>query len=390
MRRSYLVGPFICCLAIWTVGNGTLPLLPLYAMELGASRETSGFFLSFAFLCLALGNGAPAILPKNFRKQRILVLAAALPIAVSAWLAGRVTSVLELAVVIGASWFCAGVIFSQTATMVGFVAAEKDRGTAFGILGVTNGLGGLLGGLSMGYIADHLGFVWVFNILAGFSLLILVGGLLSPDSPSVVEPQEGTSARVGGAVGLSLGLVFLFVAMLLTSFANATGNLGRSFLMAEERFSKSAIMLTAAVQGLAGIVLPFLMGRLADRIGRRRAMIASVAITAASLVLLGLSYQEWQFFLFAALFGFLAVATAMAPAYVVDVAPRNVGRNVSLVQSAFWVGSIVGMAATGVLATGLGTSKTILLSCAFPAAAAFLIRFGHVKRIRKEPGGSTE
>jgi MFS family permease len=119
-------------------------------------------------------------------------------------------------------------------------------------------------------------------------------------------------------------------------------------------------------------------------------MIASIAITAASLVVLGLSYQGWQFYLFATLFGFIAAATAMAPAYVVDVASRDVGRSVSLVQSAFWVGSIVGMAATGVLATELGTSKTILLSCAFPAAAAFLILFGRVKRIRKEPRGSTE
>jgi predicted MFS family arabinose efflux permease len=257
---------------------------------------------------------------------------------------------------------------------VGLAAPEEDRGTAFGILGMTNGLGGLLGGLSMGYIADHLGYVGVFSILAGFSLLIMVGGLLSPTSPSVLVPQEmGSSARGEGRVGLSL--VFLLVAMLLASLANATGSLGRSFLMAEDKFSKSTITLTAAIQGVAGIVLPFLLGRLADRIGRRWVMISSISITAASLVLLGLSHREWQYYLFATLFGFLTVATAMAPAHVVDVESRNVGRNVSLVQSAFWVGSIFGMAATGVVAARVGTSRAVLLSCAFPAAAALLLLY---------------
>ena len=174
------MGPFICLVAVWTFGNGTFPLLPLYAMELGASKQISGLFLSFAFLCLALGNGIPVVLPKSFRQQRVLVLAVALPPVILLWLAGRVTTVLELALVTGATWFFAGVIFSQTATLVGLSATEQDRGTAFGVLGMTNGLGGLLGGLSVGYIVDHLGYGGAFTILAGFSLLIVVGGFLSP------------------------------------------------------------------------------------------------------------------------------------------------------------------------------------------------------------------
>lgn len=373
MRRSYLVGPFICCLAVWTFGNGTLPLLPLYAMELGASQQVSGLFLSFAFLCLALGNGIPAVLPKTFRKQRVLILAAALPPVVLLWLAGRVTTVLELALVTGATWFFAGVIFSQTATLVGLAATKQDRGTAFGILGMTNGLGGLLGGLSVGYIADHLGYSGAFGILAAFFLLIVVGGLLSLRSPSVlISEATGTSTGDEGRAGV--GLALLFVAMLLTALSNATGNLGRSFLMAEDRFSKSAITLTGAVTGLAALGLPFLMGRLADRIGRRWVLIASIAITALSLVLLSFSRQLWHFCAFEVLFAFLPVANAIAPAYVVDVEPTgNVGRNVSLVQSFIWVGSIIGMAATGLVAARVGTSEAVLLSCAFPAAGAFLL-----------------
>jgi MFS family permease len=245
---------------------------------------------------------------------------------------------------------------------------------------MTNGFGGLLGGLSVGYIADRLGYGGVFSILAGFSLLIMVGGFLSPSSTSLPVPEATGGLARGEAQGegrAGLGFILLLVAMLLTALANATGNLGRSFLMAEGSFSKSAITLTAAVTGLAGLVLPYLMGRLADRIGRRWVLVASIAGTTASLLLLGFAHQEWQFYLFAALFAFLSAATAIAPAYVVDVEPRNVGRSVSLVQSAFWVGSIMGMAATGLVAAKLGTSRAVLVSCAFPAAAALLLLFRH-------------
>jgi len=37
MQRKYLIGPLLCYIAVWTYGNGILPLLPLYAMEHGAS-----------------------------------------------------------------------------------------------------------------------------------------------------------------------------------------------------------------------------------------------------------------------------------------------------------------------------------------------------------------
>ncbi len=50
MRRKFLMEPFIAGLAGWTYGNGALPLLPLYALDLGASRTASGFFLAFAYL----------------------------------------------------------------------------------------------------------------------------------------------------------------------------------------------------------------------------------------------------------------------------------------------------------------------------------------------------
>jgi hypothetical protein len=47
-------------------------------MERGASETTSGLFLAFAFLCLALGTMATGLLPKDFRSRKWLIAASGL------------------------------------------------------------------------------------------------------------------------------------------------------------------------------------------------------------------------------------------------------------------------------------------------------------------------
>ena len=375
VRRKYLVGPFICCLATWTLGNGTLPLLPLYAMERGASQSTSGLFLAFAFLCLALGTMAAGMLSKDFHHRRLLFVACGVPSIVLTWLAGRVVNVLQLAVVTGVTWFLAGVILLQTATLVGLAADPEDRGTAFGILGMTNGLGSLIGGLGVGFIVDHFGYRGVFNSLAVFYILCIVGGLVSLESPAS-SPSEPSHADAAGGRRIGGLLVLLLVAQLLVAVTNGTGNLGRSLSMNAGGFSKSAITLTAAIQGLVSLGFPLVMGWFSDRIGRRKVLVVSCAVICASLILLAYSRLLWHYCLFAVTYSFLSVSQGIGPAYVVDIDPTgNVGRGVSLFQSMFWVGSIAAMASTGFAIERMGPVTPILASSLFPVAAAILLLF---------------
>jgi MFS family permease len=366
-------------LAAYTYGNGILPLLPLYAIERGATQATSGLFLAFTYFCVALGNMAPVMLPRNFRHRRLLLTISGIVFVPGTWLCGHVANVLQLAIVTGVIWFFGGVLFSQAATLVGLSAEPQDRGTAFGIVGMTTGLGSLIGGLSLGPIADRFGSNGVFNSLAAFGVLIIAGGLLSiePGVPSSLEP---TREAPTGSRGISGLLILLLVAQLLVAVTNGPGSLGRSLSMSAKGFSKSAITLTAAVNGLVSIGLSLVMGRLSDRMGRRWVLIASCAVISASLLLLGFSRFLWQFLSFAALFGFLSVPQGIGPSLVVDLDPAgNVGRGVSLYGSMFWVGSILGMGFTGYAIQRLGIAPPILISSLLPAAAVVLLLFIRVK-----------
>jgi MFS transporter, ACS family, hexuronate transporter len=377
MSKKYLVGPFIICLAPWIYGNGTLPLLPLYAIDRGGSQASSGLFLAFAFLCLALGNMAPAMLPKTFHHRRLVLIACGIPFSVLTWLSGRVTDVLQLAIVTGVLWFSGGVLFSQTSTLIGLAAPEKERGTAFGILGMTNGLGMLVGGLAVGYIADRFGYRGVFNALAPLGILIVLGGVLcvEPRGSALNEPEE-TAIPAANGRPISGLLILLFLAQLIIAVTNGPGNLGRSFSMSAAKFSKSAITSTAALQGLVSLCLPLVMGWLSDRFGRRWMLIVSCAAIAVALVLLGFSRSLWQFFVFAVLFSFFSIPQGIGPSLIVDLDPAgNVGRRVSLYGSMFWIGSIAGMASAGYAIERMGTVTPMLLSCVLPVTSAILLLF---------------
>jgi MFS family permease len=410
MKKKYLLGPFLCTFAVWTVGNGTLALVPLYAMERGASAAGSGLFMAFAFLCLALGTFASGLLPKRFAHRRMLLVTTGVLWVFLFLLNSRTTTLFAFAAGCGASYFLGGIVFAQAAVLTGLAAPTQERGAAFGILGMTNGLGGLVGGVGSGWLADRFGFVGLWEGAAAAAVLIIVGGLLSVESPveqpleSLAQPEQpeqpgqparpaqpaqsgGPSLRSNETTNQAAGIALLLLlgVNLFLAFTNSTANLGRSLVMDQHGFSKLTISLTQSVSGMAGLGLSFTLGWLSDKVGRRWVLVGSCALTGAALLVLGFSRLLWQFYAFAALMAFLSVPTAIGPAYLMDVVPRqSAARGVSFFQGVFWAGNIVGLVALGAAFERLGTVAPILYSALFPAAGIVLLLLIRTRRIPTE------
>ncbi len=49
MSQKQLVAPLACSLVGWTIAQGTLALLPVYAVRLGADPALAGNYLALAF-----------------------------------------------------------------------------------------------------------------------------------------------------------------------------------------------------------------------------------------------------------------------------------------------------------------------------------------------------
>ena len=288
--RRYLVGPFLCGCACWILANGTVTLLPLFAMERGASPSGGGLFLAFAYLCLALGTGTGAVLPRSFHHRRALIIGCGMLASILSLLVSRTTGLVGFAAASGASWFLAGSVATQATILVGLAAPAGERGTALGILGMTSGIGSILGGLGVGWLAVRFGFASVFMGTSGVCLLMVAGGFLSVETGPRDSSGPALASRGRQAlVALGVGFFLLLASNLLMSVTNSTAILGRALRMDQFGFSKLTISVTQSMSGAVSLTVPLVLGWLSDRIGRRWIMVSSYLVVSAGLLVLASS-----------------------------------------------------------------------------------------------------
>jgi MFS family permease len=377
MNTLMLFGVVVCDCIVFTMGNGTLPLLPIYAKVLGASSATEGIYVALAYLCLAIGTVIGGRLSDRLQSRRsLLVLAGALLVPLQA-LMGLTRNVFQLIATTGLLWLVAGVTLATVGAIAGREADAAQRGKVFGFIGVSAGVGSLVGGLTIGPIVDTWGYPAMFLVLACLTVLIPITALLTVKETQQ-EPASKLRTAPRPASFIGVAILLLLAAQLLGWVANGAGNMGRSISMNELKFSNTAITVTAAIGGLLSLPLPLVLGWLSDRIGRKKVLIASYVAGTACLLILSVSQKLWQFWLVAALLSLLAVSMSVGPALVADIVRRErVGTAVSLFQSAQWLGTIVGFVYSGFAFQSLGIRSALAVASiagALAIVAALLIR----------------
>jgi DHA1 family tetracycline resistance protein-like MFS transporter len=112
--------------------------------------------------------------------------------------------------------------------------------------------------------------------------------------------------------------------------------------------SPTTLGLLVTAYAAAQFVCAPLWGRLSDRVGRRPVMLATIAGTAASLLLLGLARSLPLLFVARALAGAFAANIGVASAYIADVTPAEERtRWMGLLGASFGVGFVLGPAIGG-------------------------------------------
>ena len=67
---------------------------------------------------------------------------------------GRAENIWQLATATAAVWFLYGIATATISTLAGLFASKNERGKVLGIIGMNMSLGSIVGGLSLGPIAD--------------------------------------------------------------------------------------------------------------------------------------------------------------------------------------------------------------------------------------------
>jgi len=373
ISRRQLTSLFICSLVPWTAGNGLIPLLPLYARQLGANDAVAGYYLAISYLAIALGALSAGWISGRIHRHKLpLIIASSVGIP-AAWLMGYVSTVWALTALTAILWFTGGMGLSLISILTGLSAGENERGKIFGILAVTGGLGALVGNLGTGWLVERWGYTAMFDILAIFLAL-------SPLTALFLEEKEVQQPRLENTPGQKLpglgkSFYLLFTASILASITGFFIVLIRSIMMSNLKFSPLEISSTGAIGGLISIPFPFLMGWLSDRIGRKTFLFVGYLTTFTAIVLLAFSKELWNFWVVLSLQGIATGSGGIGNALVTDlVRQESVGKGLAVFSSAAWIGGVIGFAVAGYTLQNLGfVTAFIIGGCLVMVASGLLV-----------------
>lgn len=348
--------------------------------------------LAFAALSSTLGL---KIARHAERADRVKILAASLFVwSIMTTLCGRATSFAQLFLYrMGVGAGEAGCTPTSHSLIADYFPPEQ-RTTAHALYGLGLPIGGLLGMISGGVIADHWGWRWAFAAvgLPGIILALWLRALLREpprgerDEPS---PLSQTSVPPLRAV---LGLLWrcrtarhtIFALTLSVLIANAASCFFAAFLVRRFGFQYSFVALLAGLTNFVPAALGVLgSGLLADRLGRRDRrwymwMPMASILLAIPFHLLAYSQTDWLPMAVLLVVPGLCAAAYMAPSYATlqNIATPRMRATVTAVA----------MICTGIIGMGIGPllgGMTIDLLASYRFAAAGLGDFTQIC-----PGGS--
>lgn len=376
----------------FVLGNGLIPILPVYALAIGATPATAGYYLGFSFLWLSLGAVLGGFLCDRTRHRTRVLMSAGVLAVVATWSIGQSTSVLQLTAGTAALWFLGGIGLTVMKVLAALLADSSERGRVFGLFALTSSLGFLVGGLITGPLVDLWGYQIMFTCVATLPGIWVVCGLAIDESDALPNNDILADGANQPTPDLSRErpshVHFLWLAGFIAAVAGFVGLLGTSLAMKGMGFSATAITSTAAVSGAIGaLVLPTL-GRLSDRLGRKVCLVSAYVTGAAGLIILAASTSVWQFCVAAACLRVLASTnTDLGTAWVTDLAPQaSLGKGISSFNAVVWTAGIAGFAGAGATIEKWGIAGTLIVAAGLCLVATLFL----FPVLQREPLGDIE
>jgi MFS family permease len=349
---------FVCNLCLWSMGNGLLPLMPVYILERGASPAMAGAALACAYGALAASNLLTGRLAGALRSRKGLLVIAGLLAAPPTALLGLADQFWQITGLLAVVWFLAGLAAAMVHVLTGVYSEPGRRGRSFGLMMLAMPLGALIGAPTLGLLAEQYGYVTMFGCLAVLSLawplLALVGLPHDRSAPIPAAPAAAHGAQGTPITGTTVPM--LLAMTVLAAITTFVGRLATSLAMRALHFDVAAIGGAMAVGALAALPLLPLIGILSDRIGRRSLLGAAYLLGGCGTLTLAFAQSLALFWLASALLS-IAVTTssALTSALAADLLPPHVlTRVLPRITAMGWIAAVIGFAGGGLLIERLG------------------------------------
>lgn len=348
-----LISVWLGCFLTGLAMSQILPFLPLYVEQLGVSGHQSlsiwsGLVFSGTFLVSALVSPLWGSLADR-KGRKLMLLRASLGMAIVIALQGMVTNVYQLFALRALMGLTSGYIPNAMALVASQVPRDKS-GWALGTLSTGQISGVIAGPLLGGLMADHLGLRVVFFVTAGLMFVsFLITLFLIKERRIEVKKTDRLS---GKAVFQSLPypalIVTLFISTLMIQLANSSISPILTLFIKELSGDSGNIAfisgMIAAVPGVAALISAPRLGRLGDRIGTARILLAALGLTTLLFAIMAWVETPLQLGILRFLLGFAdgALMPAVQTLLLKYSSDQVTGRIFGYNQSFMYLGNVVG------------------------------------------------
>ena len=347
---SVWFGCFFTGLAISQI----LPFLPLYVSQLGVTSHEalsmwSGLTFSVTFLVSAIVSPMWGSLADR-KGRKLMLLRASLGMAIAILLQAFATNVWQLFFLRAVMGLTSGYIPNAMALVASQVPRERS-GWALSTLSTAQ-ISGVIGGpLLGGFLADHVGLRAVFIITAVLLVVsfLVTLFLIKEGGRPVISKSEHLS---GKAVFASLPypglMISLFVTTMVIQLCNGSvGPILALFIKSMEPESTNIAFLSgmiAAVPGVSALISAPRLGKLGDRIGTARILMATLIFAVVLFFAMSFVTSPLQLGVLRFLLGFAdgAMLPAVQTLLVKYSSDQVTGRIFGYNQSFMYLGNVAG------------------------------------------------
>lgn len=347
-----------------------LPLLPLYATELGAPPFVLGLLTSSFAVTNAVGQLGSGFLAERWGARRMMSGGVGLYAAMNALIATAASAPWLL------GWrslagFGGGAMIISERIYIAQAVQPARRAFSNGIISAAQSAGSVAGPAFGGVVAAIGGLRAPFVLVAITSAIAFLGTLFLPAPATDPRRVEATEASASDPVPVrALGVLLLANIALLASYGAFITTYAP---MATTRLGWSIVEVGIAFSFFGGgsIVLGPWLAHIADRVGRRRvAVLAPVPLAGFGIGLVAQLPQPAVFALAFLAGGGLTAFSAAWYALLADTAgERRLSRTFGIISAASAIGIVVGALAAAELWSRVDITAGMLLAAVLPLVA---------------------
>lgn len=284
--RVNLISVWFGCFFTGLAISQILPFLPLYISQLGVTSHEalsmwSGLTFSVTFLISAIVSPMWGSLADR-KGRKLMLLRASLGMAIAILLQAFATNVWQLFLLRGVMGLTSGYIPNAMALVASQVPRERS-GWALSTLSTAQ-ISGVIGGPLMGgFIADHVGLRAVFCITAALlvvSFLVTLFLIKEGVRPTIKKSERLSGKAVFASLPYPALVISLFFTTMVIQLCNGSiGPILALFIKSMVPDSSNIAFLSgliASVPGISALISAPRLGKLGDRIGTERILMATL------------------------------------------------------------------------------------------------------------------